>query len=150
MPLFPGGSCFPLSDNLETKSSERLDQLSVIFGVIGMPSKEDLDSIGNANEYVKKLQKGPTKSLESMYPGADARAIDLLKKMLQFNPCKRCTAEEALKHEFLACVRQEKMETMADTPLICPDFLNSDKIDVEEVKMKTLEELQWFKKHNLN
>lgn len=150
VPLFPGGSCFPLSGNLETKSSERLDQLSVIFGVIGMPCKEDLDSIGSANEYIKKLEMAPTKTLESLYPGADSRAIDLLKKMLQFNPSKRCTADEALEHEFLACVRQKAMETTSNRPLIGPDFLNSDKIDVEEVKRKTLEELLWFKKSKLN
>lgn len=150
VPLFPGGSCFPLSGNLETKSSERLDQLSVIFGVLGMPSKEDLDSIGSAHEYVKKLERGPSKTLEDLYPGADPRAIDLLKKMLQFNPCKRCTAEEALGHEFLACVREKEIEKVSDGPLICPEFLNSDEIDVEEIKRKTLEELLCLKRQTLN
>lgn len=46
VPLFPGGSCYPLSgDTGSTNSDERLDQLSVIFSVIGMPSEEDLMSI---------------------------------------------------------------------------------------------------------
>ncbi len=112
VPLFPGGSCFPLSGDSQSKASdsERLDQLSVILGVIGTPSDEDVASIGNANEYIKSLKKSPYKSLESMYPGADSEAIDLLKKMLQFNPSKRCTAEEALQHEFLKGVRQIELE----------------------------------------
>jgi len=150
VPLFPGGSCFPLSGDTESKTSERLDQLSVILGVIGTPSNEDVESIGNANEYIKSLRKSPSKSLESLYPAADAQAIDLLKKMLQFNPSKRCTAEEALQHEFLAGVRQVEMEKTCEGPLVGPDFLNSNEISIAEIKKRTLEELLWFKEQHVN
>ena len=80
------------------------------MGVIGTPSPEDVESIGNANDYIKTLKKQPSKSLESLYPAADKAAIDLLKSMLQFNPKKRCTAEEALDHEFMKGVRRKEME----------------------------------------
>ncbi len=45
---FPGGSCFPLSDDSgkHLDRNERLDQLSVIFSVIGTPCEEDVTSIG--------------------------------------------------------------------------------------------------------
>ncbi len=47
VPLFPGGSCYPLSrDQISSNTSERLDQLNVIFSVIGLPSEEDLNSLG--------------------------------------------------------------------------------------------------------
>lgn len=111
VPLFPGGSCFPLSGDSESvTSNERLDQLSVILGVIGTPSPEDIASIGNANEYIKTLKKSPSKNIDSLYPDADKDAIDLLKIMLRFNPKKRCTAEEALDHKFLKGIRQKDME----------------------------------------
>ena len=46
-PLFPGGSCYPLSgEGGSVKTDERLDQLNVIFGVIGTPDPEDIESIG--------------------------------------------------------------------------------------------------------
>lgn len=46
-PLFPGGSCYPLSgEGGSVKTDERLDQLNVIFGVIGTPDQEDIESIG--------------------------------------------------------------------------------------------------------
>jgi mitogen-activated protein kinase 1/3 len=61
--------------------------------------------LNQANEYISSLKKKPGRSLESLYPAADPAAIDLLKKMLMFNPAKRCTAEEALEHEFLKHVR---------------------------------------------
>jgi mitogen-activated protein kinase 1/3 len=47
VPLFPGGSCYPLSrDQVSTNTNERSDQLNVIFSVIGLPSEEDLKSVG--------------------------------------------------------------------------------------------------------
>lgn len=50
-PLFPGGSCYPLSgDHVSTDTDERLDQLNVIFSVIGMPSEEDLKSVGKVRD----------------------------------------------------------------------------------------------------
>ncbi|CAN0340556.1 unnamed protein product, partial [Laminaria digitata] len=40
--LFPGKSCFPLSAEKPSSYSDRLDQLNVIFDVIGTPSREDI------------------------------------------------------------------------------------------------------------
>lgn len=52
VPLFPGGSCYPLSkDRVSTNTNERLDQLSVIFSVIGLPSEEDLKSVGKVRAF---------------------------------------------------------------------------------------------------
>jgi mitogen-activated protein kinase 1/3 len=46
-PLFPGGSCYPLSgEGGSVKTDELLDQLNVILGVIGTPAPEDVMSIG--------------------------------------------------------------------------------------------------------
>lgn len=146
VPLFPGGSCYPLSgDHVSTNTDERLDQLSVIFSVIGMPSDEDLKSVGKANEYIQSLEKKPCRSLESLYPAADPAAINLLKKMLMFNPAKRCTAEEALEHEFLKPVRRNDMEIGATQPLESPAFLEQNKIDVDMLKEETYKEVMWYK-----
>jgi mitogen-activated protein kinase 1/3 len=60
--------------------------------------------------------------LESLYPAADPSAINLLKNMLMFNPEKRCTAEEALDHEFLKPVRKKDVEVSIQ---IFPYFANS-------------------------
>lgn len=56
VPLFPGGSCYPLSgDHGSADSDERLDQLSVIFSVIGIPSEEDLKSVGKVMQILRVL-----------------------------------------------------------------------------------------------
>ena len=62
MALFPGKSCYPLSnDNLDAPREEvklfqedkgRVDQLSVIFDVIGTPSEFDIEQIPDFNTKV--------------------------------------------------------------------------------------------------
>ncbi|KAL7495536.1 hypothetical protein ACHAWT_007232 [Skeletonema menzelii] len=151
VPLFPGGSCYPLSgDTGSTNSDERLDQLSVIFSVIGMPSEEDLLSISKANEYIRSLDNKPGRNLESLYPAADPAAIQLLKKMLMFNPAKRCTAEEALDHDFLKPVRRKDMEKFASQPLESPGFLEKSKVDLSIVKEEAYKEVLWYKNSHHN
>lgn len=143
-PLFPGGTCYPLSG--ETSVDERLDQLSVIFGVIGTPSPEDIGAIGKANEYIKTLGEIKPKELKKLFPEADPAALDLLKEMLKFNPKQRCTAEEALGHGFLKGVRKEEMEQTADEPLVSPEFLGAVEIDLQTLKLRTYEEVLWYRK----
>ena len=143
-PLFPGGTCYPLSGETNV-NDERLDQLSVIFGVIGTPSPEDISAIGKANEYIKTLGQIKPKRLKDLFPKADPAALDLLTQMLRFNPKRRCTAEEALEHEFLKGVRKEEMERSAERELIGPDFLNAAEIDLKTLKRQTYEEVLWYR-----
>ena len=146
-PLFPGGTCFPLSGETGV-ADERLDQLSVIFGVIGTPSPEDVAAIGKANEYIKTLGSIKPKRLKERFPAADPAALDLLERMLKFNPERRCTAEEALEHEFLSGVRRKEMEQTADKPLLSPTFLDAMEIDLQVFKQKTYEEVVWYRNHD--
>ncbi|GMH60727.1 hypothetical protein TrST_g10582 [Triparma strigata] len=107
-PLFPGKSCFPLSADRPTSYADQVDQLNVIFDVIGTPSEEDISSIGNVREYLKKLKPKETKRLDTYYKAADEQAIGLLSKMLKFNPAKRVTVDEAIEHPFLRKQRREE------------------------------------------
>lgn len=43
----------------------------------------------------------PRKPLAEMMPDASAEALDMMKRLMQFNPDKRPTAEEALQHPYL-------------------------------------------------
>jgi mitogen-activated protein kinase 15 len=42
------------------------------------------------------------KRLRDMFPTASDDALDLLKSLMHFNPNKRLTAEQALKHPYVA------------------------------------------------
>jgi mitogen-activated protein kinase 1/3 len=146
--LFPGGTCFPLSGEGKLSNNDKLDQLSVIFDVIGTPSNEDIAAVGKANDYIKSLRKSSGKPFEKVFPAADPSVLDLLKQMLHFNPKRRLTAAQALEHEFFQGVRQESLEQVAHGPLEAPEFLETNHVDLKELKRKIYEEVLWYRDSN--
>lgn len=55
-----------------------------------------------------------------MYPASPPEAIDLLKKMLQFNPQQRITLDECLAHPFITAYSSREPATHTDQPI--PQF----------------------------
>lgn len=117
-PLFPGTSCFPLSpSNNPTAVIEQMpvsprDQLNVILGTLGSPSENELQFVNDikAKNYLNGFPKQDKVPLKSIFPKEDADAIDLLQKMLNFDPYFRITAKEALRHKYFAKVRDKSLE----------------------------------------
>ena len=93
-----------------------LQQLRLIVETLGAPSKEDLSMINNpqAVEYIRALPKRDRVPFEKLYPNASKEAIDLLSKMLVFDPRKRITAAESLEHEYLAALHNVNDEPDAE------------------------------------
>ena len=152
--LFPGKSCYPLSDDHmdnEDKTSmfiehnkDQVDQLSVIFDVIGSPSDPDIEEIESPNikNFLRKVEKQNPVDFKDMYPGADAKAIDLLRLMLQFSPRNRVTVEQALGHPFFQDVRNLNVETVAVMPMsVDIETLGESP---ENLKSNVLAELQCY------
>lgn len=52
-----------------------------------------------------------------MFAGGTEDAIDLLKKLLVFNPKNRLTVEEALKHPYVADFHSPEEELVRDKPI---------------------------------
>jgi serine/threonine protein kinase len=77
-----------------------------------MPGDEDLGFIGNQNakQYVNTLPKKPKTSVKQFIKYENPLALDLLDKMLEINPAKRITAEEALAHPYLESLHDETDE----------------------------------------
>lgn len=51
--------------------------------------------------YIRSLQKSKTVPWRHLYPNASLAALDLLNKLLQFDPELRLTVEECLAHPYL-------------------------------------------------
>lgn len=87
-PLFCGGN--------ET------DQLLKIIKILGSPSPVDWPSLITLPGYKKfnldKLPKFNGKNLYSILPKLDKHGLDLLTKFLQYDPNKRISAKDAMKH----------------------------------------------------
>lgn len=72
--------------------------------LIGRPTQEDIDSIDCplAHTMLESLPAKKAKRLRDVFPTASDDALDLLKNLMHFNPNKRLTAEQALKHPYVA------------------------------------------------
>ena len=79
------------------------EQLNMITKLLGNPSSKLVNQIENEKnkEFVLQLPKREGKKFEDLFKGANPLAIDLLKKMLTYDPADRITVAEALKHPYL-------------------------------------------------
>lgn len=105
-PMFPGSSV--------------MNQLDKIIEITGRPTAEDIESIDSpyASTMLESLPLTcRPKPLSELYPTAPPEALDLLKKLLQFNPKKRITAAEAIKHPYFSQFHDESQEPICETPI---------------------------------
>ena len=102
-PLFPG--------------DHYLDQIQKIIAVTGTPKMEDLDFIHKkeAKEFFLKLVKRTKLTWSSLFPNANPIALDLLEKMLTFNPTKRYTVDQCISHPYFEGLHDPEQEPITTT-----------------------------------
>jgi len=90
-PLFPG--------------EDYISQLELIFSILGSPSEDDLKFITNprAVNWIQKLKKFPKIPFSRVYSGVNPLAVDLLEKMLVFNPKKTHLRRKCSRPSILKC-----------------------------------------------
>lgn len=66
--------------------------------------------------YIRSLTRMPKIPFQNLYPRASPLAIDLLTKLLTFDPAKRITVEEALAHPYLSAYHDEDDEPSHSYP----------------------------------
>ena len=59
-----------------------------------------------AQTYLKRFKPRAPKNFKEVYPSSSDESLDLLKKMLQFNPYFRPTVNECLAHPYFKDVTQ--------------------------------------------
>ena len=86
-PLFPGAT--------------ELEQIDKIMGVIGSPSRVEWpDAYRLSERWGMKLTETVGKGLEAVVTNADAEGLDLIEKMLRWNPKSRPSIKQVMKHPF--------------------------------------------------
>ena len=125
-PLFPGEST--------------MDQIARIVKIIGSPSEEDLNKCPNANarRFVRSLGQHPKIPWKQVFRGKafNEQELDLVEKMLTWDPDKRITVEGALEHPFM-----EEMHDPTDEPVTFP--LKEFEFERSNIRLRELKKLIW-------
>nr|GME19792.1 mitogen-activated protein kinase homolog MMK1 [Ipomoea batatas] len=100
------------------QGKDHVHQMRLITELLGTPTDSDLGSIQNENarRYIRQLPLRPRQQLANVFPHVHPLAIDLVDKMLTFNPSKRITVEEALAHPYLAQLHDKSDEPICPVP----------------------------------
>lgn len=91
-PLFPG------------KTNE--DQLLRIFKLLGTPTEQTWPHVSEYTEYKKTFPYYPPTHLGVKLPMIDSVGLDILQRLLQYQPNMRISAKDALNHPYFNDLRQ--------------------------------------------
>lgn len=93
-----------------------MDQIQKIISILGTPTKDDLDFISNpqARDFVTKLAKRTRQQFSTLFPKSNPVALDLLGKLLVFNPNKRYTVEQCISHPYFEGLHNPDEEPIAE------------------------------------
>merc|ERR1711988_75811 len=95
-----------------------LNQLELITGIMGSMTADDINKFGKpdpkAVRLVLKMPQRPKRDFREIFPDANPLAIDLMNRMLVYDPSARITAAEALEHPYLKELHQPEDEKAAE------------------------------------
>mmetsp|Transcript_13336 Transcript_13336/g.58056 ORF Transcript_13336/g.58056 Transcript_13336/m.58056 type:complete len:364 (+) Transcript_13336:2254-3345(+) len=132
-PIFPGTST--------------MNQLDRIMEVTGRPSFDDLQATRSpfAETMLESLPPTKLRRARELFPTGSDHATDLMYNLLEFNPEKRLTAVEALRHPYLAQFHNPADEPSCDHIVTIPIDDNS-KYTIQEYREKLYSEIVKRKK----
>ena len=125
------------------------NQLELIIEMIGIPNKDTIDKLwgGKTPEFIngsKIRSDDETEEFKTRFKDVNETALDLMKKMLKFDPSERITINNAIKHDFFSDLHCDEDEPTTD-PVDAFDF-DFEKYDmtIEELKSEIYEEINLY------
>ncbi|EAX93935.1 CMGC family protein kinase [Trichomonas vaginalis G3] len=123
-PLFPGNGT--------------LHQLQLIQDFLGSPTEQDLELLRNpkARQFMESLPPKDPVDWHQIFTNSPEEEIDLISKMLTWDPRKRITVLDALEHPFL-----DEYHDPVDEPSAFP--MDGFEFDREDITMEEIRETLW-------
>lgn len=108
-----------------------MNQMELLIQLLDKPSPEDIQALGSehAESVIKSLSSTKSKSFTLMFSMMGKEGIDLIRRMLCFNPKKRITVDEVLNHPYIRDFSQRE-GSLATRSLITLPISDNDKMPV--------------------
>lgn len=121
-PLFPG-----------TSTMDQLERIISFTGPLSSSQIESMDSTFTQTMLSNLSCSLPRLNLEQTLDGVPADAIDLIKKLLVFDPRERLSAVECLEHPYVAQFHSKERE-MSSNINLCMTLSDYERFTVEEYR----------------
>eukprot|EP00441_Pelagodinium_beii_P034331 CAMPEP_0197627326 /NCGR_PEP_ID=MMETSP1338-20131121/5968_1 /TAXON_ID=43686 ORGANISM="Pelagodinium beii, Strain RCC1491" /NCGR_SAMPLE_ID=MMETSP1338 /ASSEMBLY_ACC=CAM_ASM_000754 /LENGTH=387 /DNA_ID=CAMNT_0043198017 /DNA_START=79 /DNA_END=1242 /DNA_ORIENTATION=+ len=82
---------------------DHLDQIRKIVSILGTPAEEDihwLPANGSARSFLKKCVTAPKADWKKLYPSASDNAVEVISKMVTFDPTRRISVVDTLRLKY--------------------------------------------------
>jgi len=129
------------------QGTSTLNQIEKVLELIGKPKNEDIEAVESphAATILSSINITKKKSFQSFFANASESALDLLRKLLVFNPNHRLTVEEALQHKYVEQFSSPEEEIVADHIIEIPMDDNT-KFSVKEYRNAIYDDISRKKK----
>jgi serine/threonine protein kinase len=134
-----------ISRKVVFRGKSSIEQILLIIDLLGKPEKEEMGHIDDEDvkDFLINLKSSEKKDMTEIFQmSGSSIEIDLLSKMLVFDPKKRIDVDKALNHEYFNDYK-EYLEKSEKTEIIM-DFDNK-KMNEKEIRELLFNEVQSYK-----
>ena len=124
-----------------------IEQMNLILKKVGFPTDEEIERIPSEKSkvYLRRQPRANNFPLSSRFPTASPEALDLLGKLLKFNPEDRISCTDALNHHYFTRLTQPARHPVSRFNF---DF-DAKCITLSAIKSELLFELSLYRTSNI-
>jgi mitogen-activated protein kinase 1/3 len=135
-----------LTGSVLFRGASPVDQIEKIINLLGTPEAKNVRGSPQGLEFVARMRRCHGRDFSEIFPGVNPLAIDLLRKMLEFNPECRISAADAIKHPYMAGFYEDSVVTTCPTKF---DFSFEDSLsDMSSIKIEMFNTIMHLNGHS--